>query len=69
MRDNPRQTAPPAEEQHDVIDHAADYGYDAIEFGGLEPETVVSALRDAADEIERDGDAVIPSPADDNSNN
>lgn len=34
-----------------VLDHVADYAYDAID-AGVEPEAVVSALREAAGEVE-----------------
>ena len=50
-RDDPRR--PPVNgSQHEVFDDTADKAHDAIEFANVPPEEVVSALREAADEIE-----------------
>ena len=50
-RDEPRRPVV-CDSRHDVVDTAADKAHDAIEFGGVPPEQVASALREAADEIE-----------------
>jgi len=54
-RDEPRQHVTPADSYSSVLDFAADYGFDAIEFGDMDPKTVAVALEDAADEIRERG--------------
>ncbi len=51
-RDEPRRPPIVCESRSEVVDMAADKGFDAIEFGGVSREDVVSAFREAADEIE-----------------
>lgn len=50
-RTDPRR--PPVNDaRHEIVDEVADKAYDAIDFGGVDAETVVYALREVADEVE-----------------
>ena len=51
-RDKRRSLVPVSEERHEVLDRVADIGHDAVDLGGLSPEEVAGALRDAAREVE-----------------
>ena len=51
-RDKRRSLVPVSEERHEVLDAVADIGHDAVDLGGLSPEEVAGALRDAAREVE-----------------
>lgn len=54
-RDEPRLPCGGGDEKRsDVLDHAADMGYDAIDFGDVDPLDVVMALEGAAREIEEE---------------
>jgi predicted dinucleotide-binding enzyme len=52
-RDSPRLDGilSPRDSYHGVLDAAADMGFDAVDFGGLEQDEVARALESAAQEI------------------
>jgi len=54
-REEPRQHVTPRDSYSGVLDFAADIGFDAVEFGQMDPRVVASALEAAADEIKEDG--------------
>lgn len=60
-REERRSVIPVAEERHEVLDSTADLCHDAIDFGGVDPAQVVSALREVEEEIaEREGAELAP---------